>query len=218
MKAKLWIVGCSISHGVGVDPDQRWGVLAAEQLQLEPKFLTAEGSSIEWAADQILQAPIQSIDTVLWGLTTPNRSMWYDDNGQVHHILNVYYQNHLGFDQILDRRHLVQLNLAYKAVNYVRQVQTYLQNIGCKFAIASLLPGLDEHRQIMLDRLIDAAGFFVAYDHDASSASPSPTEFLKLTRPSHNIFVDVGSDGFHPGPQQHKLYCNKFLNKLQSST
>jgi hypothetical protein len=104
MKNKLWIVGCSISHGVGVDPGQCWGALAATQLDLAPEFLTAEGYSIEWAADQILKAPIGPADTVLWGLTTPNRSMWYDDAGQVHHILNVYYQNHSDFDQTLHRR------------------------------------------------------------------------------------------------------------------
>jgi len=218
MKNKLWIIGCSISHGVGVEPEQRWGALAATQLDLTPEFLTVEGSSIEWAADQILKAPIGPADTVLWGLTTPNRSMWYDDTGQVHHILNVYYQNYSGFDQTLHRRHLVQLNLAYKAVNYVQQVQSYLQKISCRFAIASFLPGLDEHRQIMLDRLNNTAGFFVAYDQPSDAVGPSATEFLNLTRPAKNIFVDVGTDGFHPGPCQHELYCDKFLNHLQVST
>ena len=218
MKNKLWIVGCSIAHGVGVDPSERWGAVVARTLQIDVEFFTAEGSSIEWAADRILQADIGPDDVVLWGLTTPNRFVWYNDAGQAQHVINVYYQNNPSFDQEVPRNQLVQLNLAYKAVNHVRQVQNYLDKIGCKFAIGYTLPGLDEHRQIMLDRLIDTAGFFIAYDTVTNLIAPSPTEFFNLTRPSQNIFVDVGHDGFHPGPQQHKLYCNKFLNKLQSSS
>jgi hypothetical protein len=211
---KLWIVGCSIAHGVGVGLEQRWGQLVSDCLKLPATFLTAEGSSIEWAADQILQADINSEDTVLWGLTTPNRFMWYDDLGNVQHILNVYYQNHPEF-QIVDKKVLVDLTLAYKAVNYVKQVQRYLDQVDCKYAIGHILPGLDEHRQILLNNLNNTQNFFIAYNTELLTASASNhTTFLTQSRPVNNIFVDTGTDGFHPGPLQHIIYADQFLKMV----
>ena len=216
MKNKLWIVGCSISHGVGVDPGQCWGALAATRLDLAPEFLTAEGSSIEWAADQILRANIQSNDIVLWGLTTPNRFVWYDDTGSLQHILNVYYQNNPDFNAV-DKKQLVDLNLAYKAVNYVKQVQNYLDKIGCQYAIGYTLPGLDSHREILINNLKDTRNFFIAYNPTQIKVKVSVTDFLTGHRPVNNLFVDVGSDGFHPGPQQHIVYAKQFLEALNNT-
>jgi len=209
--SKLWIVGCSIAQGVGVNPQERWGELVGQHLGITPTFLTAEGSSIEWAADQILQADITETDILFWGLTTPNRSLWYDDQGQPQHILNVYYHTHPDFH--IDRRHLVDLNLAYKAVNHVRQVQNYLSKIGCQWAIGSALPGLNDHKNIVVENLRNTANFFVAYDEN-SVKYVDTTTFFTRTRPVNNLFIDVGTDGFHPGPQQHRLYAEQFLKAL----
>jgi hypothetical protein len=212
--SKLWIVGCSIAHGIGVKAEQRWGNIVAHKLNIPPIFLTAEGSSIEWATNQILQADINSDDTVLWGLTTPNRFMWYDDVGNAQHILNVYYQNNPHF-QSVDKKHLVDLNLAYKAVDYVRQIQNYLNKIGCKYAIGSTLPGLDEHRKILIEHLETTPNFSIMYDSKRIKYVDSAT-FFKLSTPLNNLFDDIGSDGFHPGPKQHKLYAEQFLKVLNT--
>ena len=209
--SKLWIVGCSIAHGVAVNPKERWGAIVAKHLKREPVFLTAEGSSIEWAADQILRADIDNDDRVCWGLTTPNRSLWYNDQGQEQHILNVYYHNNPDF--ILDRRHLVDANIAYKAVNYVRQVQNYLNKIGCQYAIGYTLPGLTEHREILTRELAGTPGFFIAYNPDQIKYVDAATFFTR-TQPVNNLFIDVGNDGFHPGPEQHKIYAEQFLKQL----
>ena len=209
--SKLWVAGCSIAHGVGVNKQQRWGEILSQQLGVEPVFLTAEGSSIEWAADQILRADINPNDVVCWGLTTPNRSLWYSEQGQAQHILNVYYHTHPEFH--IAQRHLIDLNLAYKAVNYVQQVQNYLNKIGSRYAIGSVLPGLSEHREIVVNSLTDTPGFFIAYDPDLIKYVDTATFFAR-TRPINNLFVDVGTDGFHPGPQQHELYAEQFFNQL----
>lgn len=208
---KLWVVGCSIAHGVGVNSDQRWGSLVGQILGLDTEFLTAEGSSIEWAADQILQADINQDDVVCWGLTTPNRSLWYNEQGKAQHILNVYYQRDPGF--VLDRRHLVDSALAYKAVNYVRQVQNYLNKIGCRYAIGYTIPGLTEHREILLRNLSGTDNFFVAYELTKVKHVDAQT-FFKATKPVNNLFCDVGADGFHPGPEQHRLYADQFLKQI----
>jgi hypothetical protein len=212
--SKLWVVGCSIAHGIGVEQQDRWGELVGKQFGIEPTFLTAEGSSIEWAANRILQADIAQDDIVCWGLTTPNRSLWYNDSGKEQHVLNVYYHNYPDF--LIDRRHLVDLNLAYKAVNYVKQVQNYLGKIGCRYAIGYTLPGLRDHREILLKNLTTTPGFLIMYNQDRVSNTDTET-FFKSTKPSNKLFDDVGSDGFHPGPQQHKLYAEQFLKVLSKS-
>ena len=50
---QLWISGCSVSHGVGVTQEQRYGQLIADSLGLPVSFLTEGGSSIPWAVDQL---------------------------------------------------------------------------------------------------------------------------------------------------------------------
>jgi len=211
--SKLWIVGCSISHGIGVDTDQRWGHILSQQLDLVPTFLTAEGSSIEWAADQILQANIQQNDFVCWGLTTPNRSLWYNDLGEPQHVLNVYYQTRPEFQHTLDQRHLVESNLAYKAVNYVKQVQNYLDKIKCQYVIGSMLPGLEQHQKIILQHLETNSNFCVMYNFERVKFVDLAT-FFSISKPVYNLFEDTGSDQFHPGPKQHKLYAEQFLKCL----
>jgi hypothetical protein len=103
--------------------------------------------------------------------------------------------------------------LAYKAVNYVKQVQNYLNKTRCQYAIGSVLPGLTEHREIITKSLIGTPGFFVAYAQDRIKYVDATTFFTR-TKPVNNLFDDTGSDGFHPGPQQHENYAEQFLKQL----
>lgn len=70
----LWIPGCSIPHGVGVRKNESYGSVLAEKLNMPVVFLTQRGSSIEWAADQILRSDIRKNDIVCWGLTQEMRA------------------------------------------------------------------------------------------------------------------------------------------------
>ena len=53
---QLWFAGCSFTYGVGVDSSQRYGQLVANHFNLPCSFLSKPGSSIAWAADQILRS------------------------------------------------------------------------------------------------------------------------------------------------------------------
>jgi hypothetical protein len=212
---KLWIVGCSITHGVGVDKDQSWGILVSNYLKLPSTFLTAQGSSIEWATNQILQSDIKSDDIVLWGLTSPSRYMYYADDGSLQHILNVYYKSNPHFEKIISNQRLVDNNLAFKAVNYVKQVQNFLDKIDCQYLIGYMLPGIDDHKQILLDNLSTTKSFFVAAEFDKIN-NADKNIFLKQIIPNTDMFVDVGTDKIHPGPKQHQLYAEQFIFNLQN--
>jgi hypothetical protein len=143
--------------------------------------------------------------------------MYYNDSGQAQHILSVYYGNNPEFEKIISNRRLVDDNLAYKAINYVKQVQNFLNKIGCQYSIGYLLPGIDDHKKIVLDELANSKNFFVAERLD-KSFNADKTKFLNQTIPNTtDMFIDVGTDGFHPGVLQHQYYANKYMNILETS-
>lgn len=209
----LWVAGCSITHGVGVAAHERWGQLVADRLGYNVKFLTAQGASNEWAADQILRADVKSNDIVLWGLTTPNRFLFYSDTGDQLHILSTYYLSNPDFSKVIQFERLADNNLAYKTVAYVRQVENFLKKIGCTFKCASLLPGLPDHAKIIQDQLKDNQNFFATYTL-ADRNEPSLLE--RLMPPKVSNFIDIGSDGLHPGPKQHEEYARLFIHSLNT--
>jgi hypothetical protein len=73
-KRQIWVAGCSIAHGVGVEASQKFGTVISNKLNLPVSHLTKGGSSIEWAKDQILRSDIRKNDIVIWGLTSEVRA------------------------------------------------------------------------------------------------------------------------------------------------
>jgi hypothetical protein len=82
---QLWVSGCSYTIGVGVQYNQRYGQLLADQLNLPVSFLSENGSSITWAADQILRSDLRENDILVWGLTSLPRINYFKNN-EVHHV------------------------------------------------------------------------------------------------------------------------------------
>lgn len=193
---QLWVAGCSVSHGVGVDPHERFGEIVAEELKLPVSFLTCPASSIEWAADQLLRSDIKPGDTVVWGLTAFERFAYYRDQ-QVGQVTVHYYQRNPGFDHIsLDE--LDSDNRIYQAVTRIYSVVNFCAKLKVKLVIAGLLPS-----QQYLPYLFTVPG----YTH------------LKGTLPmvtTNKNGLDVGTDGRHPGPVTHRWYAEQILNKLNS--
>lgn len=209
----LWVVGCSITHGVGVRAHERWGQLVANHLHIEPVFLTQPGSSNEWAATQILVSDIRPDDIVLWGLTTPNRFLYYDDSGNPKHVLGSLFNDLPEFSKIFHIESLVDNNLAYKTISYIHQVENFLSKIGCKFKIGNLIPGLPEHANLIKNHFENNSNFFVAYSNVLSRTEPSILE--RLLPPKQSQFIDLGNDGIHPGVTQHQEYARMFIEKLK---
>jgi hypothetical protein len=212
---KLWIVGCSIAHGVGVAPAQRWGNLVGQSLNLNPIFLTAEGSSIEWGADQILQADINPGDIVLWGLTSVHRYLYYNDSGNPQHILRIYYNNYPNFEKIISVNRLIDLNLAYKSANHISQVINFLNKLQCKYVINCMLSGIAEHQSVITSKFANNPNFIAKFDRP--DAVPTTENIFSRNLSDIDLYVDRGTDGIHPGPIQHRLYADQFLNTLNSN-
>lgn len=191
----LWVVGCSITHGTGVLPEQRYGQLISNRLSIPAVFLTSPGSSIEWAADQILRSDIKENDLVVWGITSTGRFPYYQQDKVIHlrpgdfriKQTPAWYN-----DFSLDAHH------TYKSILSILQVKNYLEKVGCKFAFGTLLPCIrddDNNYQHFIENLDNT---FVGYSIQDREIK----------------FVDLGTDDLHPGPKHHQLYADQFLKAL----
>ena len=188
--SQLWVSGCSISAGVGVLPEQRYGSLLAEKLNLEVSFLTSPGSSMRWQADQILRSDLQQNDILIWGLTGINRKVQLIQQ-QIRHI-NVQSTN-VPTDEL---RYLTSDYVLYDAVNSIYQVINFCNKIKCKYILASPLPN-------GIESLLSKCNYFINLNGH-------------FGRTANNIFMDTGTDNQHPGPLMHNYYADIIFEKYNT--
>jgi hypothetical protein len=185
---QLWVVGCSISHGVGVDQDQKYASLLESSFRRPVSMLTQPGSSVSWASDQICRADIQKDDTVLWGVTSWGR-LTYAHAQQIHHVntgrlpllAQTVPEKIDSFAQEIDS-----VNCFYHSLLAIRRAEHYCVKLGAKLVMLGVLP-----------------------DWHNSHALLDTTRFRQLIYwPA--MYVDRGTDQQHPGPLQHKLFAEEF--------
>jgi hypothetical protein len=194
LEKQLWIAGCSVSHGVGVELTQRYGQLLAQDLNLPVSFLTKGGSSVIWAADQILRSNIQPNDLVIWGITSMPRVPWFDN--KLNHIATGSYESNPKLSDKFSFEYFISDDITYRTVTSVFQVINYCENIGAKLLLVSLIDD----------------GTVFSYLKDLSN-------LLQLSliwgRDLENMFLDLGTDGVHPGPKTHEFYADEILAKIK---
>lgn len=187
---QLWVAGCSFTHGVGVEEKQRWGDVLASILDLPVSTLATPGSSISWAADQILRSDIRKEDLVVWGITGVSRFPYYD--GKINHIYFTYYQDNPDFNTLINKQLLVSDHTLYKALTSIEQVINYCSSIGCKLLLTRFYLDISDHEVPILNYL---------------------TKFNFYVDLGNTSMIDYGTDNLHPGIEQHQLYA-KTLHKF----
>lgn len=206
---QIWIAGCSIAHGLGIGPDQRYGHLVAQHLQQQVSWLTVPGSGIDWAADQIIRADIQSSDIVIWGVTGVNRRVWFK-NGEIRRLCTgtVFSEHNWMFAiqepaVILEQRsYLMDLLLdpanAYHAVRHIMQVQSVCQKLGVRLLIMF-------HREMSSESDASIIDEHLASYHDVVDIGVLPDIYLDRA---------PGDPGGHPGPVTNRFWADRILKHL----
>lgn len=186
---QIWSVGCSISHGVGINNDQRWGQLVANDLNKDVSFLTASGSSLEWAADQILRSDIRKNDLVVWGLTGISRFSYYDK--EVKHVNQQYYEANPNNDihYMINSKILVNDYVKYLGLKSIYSVINLSEKLGFRLILMYLPLNIQEHQFFVLEHL---------------------SKLKNFVYPQQD-FVDIGTDNLHPGPLTHEMYAENIL-------
>jgi len=192
---QLWSVGCSITHGIGVQPAQRYGQLLANELELPVSFLTRSGSSIIWAADQILRSDIQPGDIIVWGLTSTPRLPYF--NNTLRHLhARIFIEEPALVDKlsidVLDHD-----DTLYRSVIGVKQVINFCEKINAKLIIASVLDN------ILIEYIKDFINLIMLYN--------------LWGRDPNRLFNDIGNDNMHPGVNTHKFYAYEILKKIKEN-
>lgn len=198
---QIWIAGCSISHGLGVEPHERYGQLLANELDLKCSFLTRPGASIDWAADQILRSDIRKNDLVVFGVTNPERFTYFHEDRLLNGVTRYSYEIFPEYKSIIHPKNLfshqtlyTQLYAIQKVINFCHQLKVKLILVGLGLGGYGLLGFLKTQKN---------------YVH-----VPYPLEIKKSTMmPS---YIDLGSDFSHPGPKQHQQYKELILEYLQN--
>lgn len=192
----LWTVGCSVTAGVGVEHNDRWGTLLSKYLDLPEITLSKGGASMYWAADQILRSDVRESDVVVWGLTNVPRiefaESWnfesttitdYFSKDKGHQYWNLDY-----FES--ETQVLFALRNILQVINFCQKAKAtlYLANV---FDVAWISVMLKDFKN------------FIDLTYD-------------LTVVGNTIkFIDLGSDNEHPGPKQHQQYAEKLHNFIK---
>ena len=192
---QLWIAGCSFAYGVGVQRDQRFGQLLAKKLNVPVSFLTCPGSSISWAADQILRSDINKNDVVVWALTGAGRFTFMNDQNILHHVGAANYKNLPIVKHYIDEKLLASNHMLYESFTHICQVKNYLDKIGAEFILAVMPLNGQEHDLQTIDFTKDIKNSIILFDQNDYS------------------FIDFGTDRMHPGPLHHKWYADQIYSK-----
>ena len=190
--SQLWIAGCSISKGDGVDTRTRYGQLLADRLNTSASFLTRTGSSIAWAADQILRSDIRPGDLVIWGITSHTRLTKFEMNE-----IRCFNLNVKAWKQTSSTvEYLVSDQALYHSVISVHQVINFCTKINAKLILANLLD------QSVINYIQDFPNLIMLngiWGRDTSDR-----------------FIDIGSDLIHPGIKTHAFYADQIYQKIQT--
>lgn len=190
---QLWIAGCSVSHGIGVTAEQRYGQLIANALDLPASWLTKGSTSILWARDQILRSDIRSGDIVCWGITNTVRLPYYHEN-QIKHVWPGFYDDNKWLNAIISVEKLDDQDQLYQCVTAIHQVKNFCEKIGAKLYMLDVFTA-DKNK--IRNYCTDIKNFEVClFDNDC--------------------FLDLGFDQKHPGPLQHVSYANYFLTMINN--
>lgn len=197
VQPQLWIAGCSISHGIGITANERYGQILSNKLNLACSFLTRPGAAIDWASDQIIRSDIKRGDIVVFGVTNVERLTYVYDQELVGVTTKTYkIKPHL--NKIFPEHNLVTENTFYQHVTAIERVINFCNKVGATLVLVGLLSQTNPN----LMRFLTTIPNFVQYPY-------------KITFNNTDLdFIDLGNDQRHPGPIQHSLYADFILKYL----
>ena len=224
---QIWMAGCSFTNGHGLaNKDLRFGQLFADQLGLPVSFLTMNGASNQWTADQILKSDIRPGDIVFWGITGIARSTIYTEEKPWPITINMLDQKQSVYQRlIIDNKKIAPMRRMiteefllsdhsfFESINHIEQVKNHLMMVGTEHMIGYFadldFPYLDHMGRMM---------------HYIVSQENPKIFVIRPELPWADIIIrgpeDTQNDDtpvYHPGPQQHQVYANDLLatyNKL----
>lgn len=206
---QIWVAGCSYAKGGAlVDPTQRYGSVLADELETSTTNLAHAGSSIEFAADQIMRSPLRRHDCVIWGITTSRRYSWFTDN----QIMHVQYGSVMASDRsAADKEFLVRLLAddarVYLCQRQIQQVRAFCNQIGCRLLMMY-------HETLDLPQPVLAMKSFLTQCPEFIDINQIMIQrYGSAVDKQHRL--DCASDNVHPGPKTHAAWAEILAEHLK---
>jgi len=193
---QIWIPGCGYPCGAELDDkDKTFGSLLSNELNMPATFLAKGGSSIQWAADQILRADIREGDIVVWALTGADRFPYYQ-NDKIRHVRNSTYKQDPEFNNTIPESLLESDHHWMAAITFIEQVKKQAEEKGYTLLLSQFLLNNENNERNMLTYLYQQSEFMPMY---------YAGEYIDY----------AASDSTHPGPLQHHSYYVMILAELK---
>jgi len=185
----LWTVGASFTSAFGVEDEERWGHLVANELNVNEVNLAKSEASIWDGADQILRSDVQKGDIVIWGLPPAGRVEAVVENKLRSCPIRLAEEFDF-FTYKLDHFHsntqyLVGLREIHQVINFCNRLQVKLYIVNFTEPVWFPLALRSYERFLNLQHTLDSRTFLP-------------------------IMIDYGTELLdHPGPRQHQEYAEK---------
>jgi hypothetical protein len=205
-RSQLWVVGCSFAHGLNLpNIDARYGQLVADHLNLPVSFLTAPGTGIDWAHDQLLRSDLREGDTVLWGLTSINRFSFFDDHERFVNPRNIGTDRLGPYGRVLGKIYTSDSQF-HRHIRLIAQIKNILKKLKIKLILVFV-------NDLSIDTYDHELKEFLGRDdivYLSSDNSPQTSG-----GPVHRNYIDYASDNSHPGPLQHRQWADQIIEYLK---
>ena len=189
---QIWVVGCSFAHGTAIPQAASFGSVIANQLNLPISFLTWPGTSIPWAADQILRSDIRKGDIVIWGLTGCGRFSFINENNSFQTVTTHDYHHAGEFKSLIKESFLVSNHLLQDALTKIEQVVQTLDRLEIKYILGVFPLNIEKNEKHLLQYVSQNKNSLLLYHQQG--------------------YIDLGWDDSHPGIKHHKWYADTILN------
>jgi hypothetical protein len=221
--SQIWMAGCSFTNGHGLENKNcRFGQLFANKLNMPVSFLTMNGASNQWAADQILKSDIRKTDFIFWGITGIARSTLYteekqwpitismlDKQASIYQKLIVDNKKIAPMRRMITEEFLLSTHSLYESFNHIQQVRNFLDKIGCKYLIG-YFADLDFPYVTHLGKMMH----YIVSQNDPKLFVIKPEyPWADITIRSTTDANDDDTPVHHPGPVQHQVYAEDLLNR-----
>lgn len=197
----LWVAGCSITAGTGVNENERFGDILSKQYYVDYDYINIakSASSIWFQANKILQADIQANDIVIWGITASNRIEYIEKDGVIKSISQG--NDKFGVAKLEKSQQFWNEEYFYSKLLYLSNINLIISVINCCKKIGA---------KLILVNFLEMEIVPLAFKN--------LNIFLNITKNSGLIekkFLDFGIDSIHPGPKQHLEYADKIHKFIQ---
>jgi len=205
---QLWVAGCSFAHGFCLkDINQRYGQLVADHLNLPVSFLTAPGSGIDWAHDQLLRSDLKKGDTVLWGLTSINRYSFFDGRERFVNAWNLGTHALGHYEPFLEKLYVTD-SMFYRHIRLIAQIRNMLKKLNIRLILAFI-------EELSIDLYHDGLKEFLVLDDVVYLSSNNSTIPQTNWPRKPRTYLDYATDKNHPGPLQHQQWGNQIIEYLK---